>query len=345
MSGPRFHLARAERASAARSYLTLPNRGFELTGPSGSVPFAPSMLDPNAVQASPSLRVALALAGALFPACTSVSAPPPAAAQRARSADGVSIAWEERGAGAPALVFVHGWCGERGFWRGTLEAVAPRHRCIALDLAGHGASGAGRTRWTLAAMAQDVVAVVEASGAEDVILVGHSMGAPVALLAAPRLAPRVRGVIAVDSLHRADFSYPPGFLQRAAGELEADFPRALSASMRAVLPRRTDPELVAWIEARALRTDRGAAVGLLRDLGDFELGPALSGAGVPVRVIDAAESEPAADVEQNSRLADFDALTMDGVGHFPMLEAPREFQALLERWIAELGPRPETTPR
>ena len=58
-----------------------------------------------------------------------------------------------------------------------------------------------------------------------------------------------------------------------------------------------------------------------------------------------AVSEVDADVEQNSRLADFDALTMDGVGHFPMLEAPREFQALLERWIAELGPRPETTPR
>src|SRR5262245_30401166 len=149
--------------------------------------------------------VLAALAAGVAWGCSSVPGGPPARELRVSSADGVSIAFEERGHGEPTLVFVHGWCGERGFWRATAEALAPRYRTLTLDLAGHGSSGAERSRWTLASLADDVVAVVTAAGAGDVILIGHSMGGPVALLAAPRLAPRVRGVIGVESLHDAEF--------------------------------------------------------------------------------------------------------------------------------------------
>jgi len=284
------------------------------------------------MQLSAALPVALALSS-----CTAVSAPEPSAERRARARDGVELAYEERGAGEPLLVFVHGWCGDRGLWRATLDALAPRHHVLALDLAGHGASGANRASWTLDALADDVVAVVDASGANDVILIGHSMGATVSVLAAARLAPRVRGVIGIDSLHSADFVYPPEFLAQAVGELEADFPGAVAARFRSVVPASADPELLAWLEARAAHTDRAAAIGLLRGLADFRLGPALAAAGVPVRVIASANSKPPVDVEQNRRWCDFDALTMDGVGHFPMLERPDAFLPLLEHWIAALS--------
>ena len=280
-------------------------------------------------------RTAASLATLAIAACSSVDAPQPPSELSARAADGVPLAWETRGNGAPTLVFVHGWCGGRELWRATMDALAPRHRVLALDLAGHGGSGARRESWTLDALAGDVVAVVEASGERDVVLVGHSMGAPVSLLAAPRLAPRVRGVIAVDGAHRADFAYPPGHLEAAARELEADFPGTVSASIRAALSPAAAPRLAGWLEARALRTDRAAAVGILRGLEGFELAPALAGAGVPVRVIDAADREPAPDVEATRRLADFDAAELQGVGHFPMLERPAEFLPLLERLVAE----------
>lgn len=281
-------------------------------------------------------------------ACSAVREPARAPERRATSADGLAIAWEEKGSGAPALVFVHGWCGERAFWRGTMEALAPTHRVLALDLGGHGTSAAARERWTLASLADDLVAVVEASGAEDVILVGHSMGGPVALLAAPRLAPRVRGVIAVDSLHDADFAYPPGFLAGVADALEADFPGALAASLRGTVSPSAPPELLPWIESRALRTDRRAALGLLRGLGDFSLASALAAAGVPVRVINSASrvgAELETRTERNRELCDFDAILLEDTGHFPMLERPAAFRAVLVRWIAALSaPRAGSAP-
>jgi pimeloyl-ACP methyl ester carboxylesterase len=289
-----------------------------------------------------------ALGPAAVLACTGVAGLERNPEQRALSQDGVPLAYEERGSGAPALVFVHGWCGERGLWSATMDALAPTHRTLALDLGGHGSSGAGRTRWTLAALAEDVVAVVRASGAEDVILIGHSMGAPVALLAAPELAPNVRGVIAVDGLHDADFAYPPGFLAGVAAGLEADFPRALEASFRGVTGPGASPEVVDWLVARALRTDRGAALALLRGLEGFDLAGALRGAGVPVRVVNAVPppgAELVTDVERNRELADFDALLVEGSGHFPMLEQPARFRTLLARWIEELSASPASSAR
>jgi pimeloyl-ACP methyl ester carboxylesterase len=283
------------------------------------------------------LLVALGLA-----ACTAVSAPAPATERTVPSADGVRIAFELAGEGETALVFVHGWCCDRAFWRATLADFAGSMSVVALDLAGHGASGAGRENWNLSALARDVVAVVEALDLRRVVLVGHSMGGPVACLAAPLLRPRVLGVIGVDCLHDADFAYPPGYLERVAAELEADFPRAMERAIRSVVPARTEPELVEWILARALRTDRTAAVALLRGLEGFDLAATLAAVDVPVRVVNAAPATEAmlvTDVAGNSRLADFDALLLDGVGHFPMLERPDEFRALLRRWVDELGTR------
>ncbi len=47
----------------------------------------------------------------------------------------------ERGAGSPALVFVHGMNGSAKAWQAQLDAF-PEHHCLALDLPGHGKSNA-----------------------------------------------------------------------------------------------------------------------------------------------------------------------------------------------------------
>ena len=286
--------------------------------------------------------VAQALALALCAACTSVGSGAPAPEQHARAADGLALAYEERGQGEPALLFVHGWCGERALWRATMAGLEARHRVLALDLGGHGASGAGRAEWTLASLAGDVVAVCDQAGLQDVILVGHSMGAPVALLAAARLRGRVRGVIGVDSLHDAEFEYPPGFLEEVARGLERDYTGALEASLRGAAGPGLSRERLEWLVARAVRTDRAAAIGLLRGFEGFALDEALSGSGVPVRAVNAGARPGglATAIEHNQELADFDALILDGCGHFPMLEQPERFAPLLARWVEELSAHP-----
>src|SRR5262249_15809410 len=104
------------------------------------------------------------------------------------SADGVRIAYTAGGKGEPALLFIHGGLADRTFWAAQLEPLAARHRVVALDLAGHGASGRDRKHWTFEAFGEDVKAVADATGLGKIVLVGNSMGGPVAL-AATRLMP------------------------------------------------------------------------------------------------------------------------------------------------------------
>src|SRR5262245_20922964 len=73
-----------------------------------------------------------------------------------RSRDGLNIVYEVRGRGDTALVFLHGWCGDREYWKHQVDAFAGDYRVVALDQAGHGESGKNRKRWSVSGLAEDV---------------------------------------------------------------------------------------------------------------------------------------------------------------------------------------------
>jgi pimeloyl-ACP methyl ester carboxylesterase len=253
------------------------------------------------------------------------------------AADGVSITYEIHGEGEPALVLVHCWACHRGFWREQVAAFASDRSVVVLDLPGHGASGRDRAEWTLEAYAADVARVVDHLGLARVVLVGHSMGGPVSLLAAPALHDRLAGIVCVDTLHDADFAYPAEAMEQWAAAMAADYEGAMRFGVTGMVP--SDEALREWIIGQALEADRQATTTLIRSFATFDLAAALSAAGAPVRCINAAPygemSLPTA-VETNRRYADFDAVLMEGVGHYPHLERPAEFNERMRAILTEL---------
>ncbi len=93
--------------------------------------------------------------------------------------DGTTINYVDYGKGSDALVFVHGWSCNLGFWSDNLPAFKEKTRVIALDLPGHGASGTPAAKITMDMFARSVNAVMEDAGVRKAVLVGHSMGTPV----------------------------------------------------------------------------------------------------------------------------------------------------------------------
>src|SRR5262249_21834308 len=75
--------------------------------------------------------------------------------------DGLSLVCEVSGKGDTALVFLHGWCGDREYWKHQVPAFAADYRIVTLDQAGHGDSGKDRKAWTVDSLAGDVEAVVK----------------------------------------------------------------------------------------------------------------------------------------------------------------------------------------
>ena len=111
----------------------------------------------------------------------------------------VVLAVDDGGQGAPPVLFVHSLGGRIGFWKPVLHHVRRRHRAVAYDQRGHGASESGPgARWTIDAFAGDVLAVADALGLARFVLVGHSFGATVAMTAAAMAPARVLKQVLLD---------------------------------------------------------------------------------------------------------------------------------------------------
>ena len=95
--------------------------------------------------------------------------------------DGVHLRYLDIGSGEPALVFIHGWCCNQSMWGDQIEAFAPAHRIIAVDLRGHGESDKPDQDYTIDQFAGDMAWLIREIGLDRPVLIGHSMGGVTAL--------------------------------------------------------------------------------------------------------------------------------------------------------------------
>jgi sigma-B regulation protein RsbQ len=263
-----------------------------------------------------------------------------------RAKDGTPIVYEIRGKGPTALVFVHCWSCNRNYWRNELKPFSKDFQVVTLDLGGHGESGKERKDWKIMDLAGDVDAVIDDLKADRVVLIGHSMGGPIALKAAADRPQIVAGVACVDTLQNAEQPPPKEMFDSATAKMEADFPKAMKELLPVIFGKNADPKLVQWGIDQALKTDPKIAIALFRNIATLDLKGLMSEAHVPIRCVSAEASPPMGTrtaTAVNKKYADFDVIEMANVGHFPMLERPGEFNQKLRQAIDEIlkGPSPK----
>ena len=234
---------------------------------------------------------------------------------------------------APVFVFLHGLTFDSRMWAPVLEELPAAHRAIALDLPGHGGSPPFAARG-LAAVVDAVHAAVDAAAVDAPIVVGHSIGGPVASIYGS-MHPSA-GVVSIEApirlepfaamLHAAPQLGGPGF---------AEFWSQIDASMRVDLVPASYREL--------LREDAGQVQDLfLRYQADLlerpieevlrwrdEAMAAFAAFGVPYLSLLATEPDPA-DVAWLEELVPQAEVVVWPVGHhFPHLARPALFANLL----------------
>jgi len=239
------------------------------------------------------------------------------------------------GAGAPALIVLHGLLGSSRNWQSAGSALAARGpRVVALDLRNHGESP-----WADASghaeMARDVAAWIERSGLAPVHLLGHSLGGKVAMrLAAER--PDLVGRLTVVDIAPRD--YP--------GRLRVEFAAMRALDLASVTSRRQADNALAelvpdWAQRQFLLTNLGqdaagtwvwkvnfkALEAALPQMLANPLGPGQGFAG-PARLIRGGKSDYVRDEdlpEFHARFPQGDVVTLPESGHNPHFDARSGF--------------------
>jgi 2-succinyl-6-hydroxy-2,4-cyclohexadiene-1-carboxylate synthase len=104
-------------------------------------------------------------------------------------------------AGAPAVLLVHGFLGSRRDWDPVVETLRATHRCIAVDLPGHGETGApaDESLWDPGACATALARLLADAGGGAGSVAGYSFGGRLALQVAAEHPDVVRRAVLVSA--------------------------------------------------------------------------------------------------------------------------------------------------
>lgn len=255
-----------------------------------------------------------------------------------RDGAAAQVAYRRAGvAGAPPVVLIHGVGMASEVWAPQIDALAAGHDVIALDMPGHGGSSLPPEDARLSDYADQVVALMDGLGLASAALVGHSMGALVALEVALAHPARVRAVAALNAV----FCRTPE--QRAvvtarAGSLEAE---GRAASHEAAVARWFGAPVPVELAASAAQVSAllasGDPVGYARTYALFAASDdahrdRLAGLAMPALFM-TAEGDPNSNPAMSRAMAALApqgvAEVLDGARHMMTLTHPAEVNARL----------------
>ena len=242
----------------------------------------------------------------------------------------LSVALREAGEGIPVLL-VHGNASSSVWWEPTLQRVPLAWRWLAPDLRGRGETSGPCAGWTIPQLAQDLEALLDVLAVQSAHVVGHSLGASVALELALRRPTRVLSLCLLN----------PGWFQgdmpEALGDASrlhalANNPGMLRMLLRAVAPGVPEgPEWERLVQASLLQKPEATVEGgrayqtwsVADDLATLKMPvTVLRGAGDALST--AALCTALVERVQGARLAE-----IPGAGHSPNVERPDLFVAAL----------------
>jgi pimeloyl-ACP methyl ester carboxylesterase len=262
--------------------------------------------------------------------------------QLALTPDSVHIDYRVWGSGEPAVVLIHGWACDANYWNAQIEALKSRYTVVAVNLAGHGASERNRTDWSMGNYGEDVATVVRQLQNRQIVLVGHSMGADVALEASRRIGDRVIGIIAVDSLK--SIGLPPMRPQEITRQLAPFRNNFIEATRdyvtKVMFAKDADPAFVQKVAYDMSLEPPQVGVPSLQSLLTMDFTTLLPDIHVPVLAINS-DLSPTDETRIRKSLPDFKADVLDHTGHFLMMEVPQRFNPVLMKDIDALVQRAE----
>jgi len=233
-----------------------------------------------------------------------------------------------------ALIFIHGWTCNADFWKDSYNAF-PKYRVIAIDLPGHGQSDKPKVDYTMEYFARSIEAVMKKAKIKQAVLVGHSMGTPVARQFYRLYPDKVSGIVVVDGLLRPIGSredMEKGFLGPLRANYKENEPKLVDGLLQPV----KDESLKMYIRKTMTAAPDYVGVSAMAGMIDSLIWTN-DKVNVPVLAVMAASPWWGPDTKDSFQAVapkiDFQMWT--GVSHFLMMEKPKEFNETVANWLAK----------
>jgi len=239
--------------------------------------------------------------------------------------DGARVHYVNYGKGSEALILIHGWTMNEDNWRGQATEFAKRNRVIAVDLPGHGKSDKPQVTYSMDFFARAVEAVMRDAKVKRAVLVGHSMGTPIARQFYRKYPKKTLAIVIVDGPLRP-FGEKAMMEAMTASLRGPNYKDAMGQMFASMFGPSLSADSKERIQASRLSTPQYVLVSAWEGMAD----PSIWGEdkiNVPVLAIMAKNPFFGPDLEERYRgiAPNMDFRLWDGVGHFVMMERPKEF--------------------
>ena len=257
-------------------------------------------------------------------------------------AKGTQIYYEEMGQGEPALLLMPAWCQSHSVHRHLLPKSAAHRRTLTLDWRGHGQSESPASDYTAKDLVEDAIAVIEASGAQQVIPVSVSHSGWVAVELRRRLGERIPKLVHTDWVVLPP---PPPYMELVyALSTPEGWQHARDTLFSIWLEGVDNPELISFVrdEMGSYSAETwmrsGREIGLGYETGGYPL-QALTTLNPPVPVLHIYSQPPDPEylaAQQSFATTNpwFSVHKLEAHSHFPTLEEPNEIAAIIEKFVA-----------
>jgi len=243
---------------------------------------------------------------------------------------------DDGGIGGLTVVFLHALGGAATQWAQQLAHMRTARRAIAITLRGHPGAPAPRRRdFRMATLAADVLRTLDALAVERCALVGHSIGAHVALSIAACAPQRVAGVLLADPASDAR-RVPRGEWDALVRGLESDaYAATIDRHYRHLLVG-SRPAVAQRVLADLHATAASTVVGVMHAARDFDALEALATYRGRKLAVDSYLGEQPGSLHnlcpelRRTRLGD--------CGHWLHLDRPAEFNLILDGWLGAMNP-------
>ena len=253
-----------------------------------------------------------------------------------------NIAYDLAGAeDAPVVCITHSLASDGGSWAEQVPALlAAGFRVLRIDMRGHGGSDPVSGDYTMQALADDVAAVLDALSLKRVHYVGLSIGGMIGQAFALGHGERLLSALWSDTLPASPAGAADAWRQRMATVRQADslepiadgtMERWFTDAFKGRRPQR-------WKQIRDTVAGTTAAgyLGCAAAILDFDFIPRLPSLKLPLLVVCGA-SDPGTPPAENRRIADLVPGAryeeIPDARHFPNVERPEAFNAILLAWL------------